>query len=724
MANLDKSAYFLTYNKGTGNLSGDTVVSLRKNFLGEEYFFQSSSDKITFDPPVLSDSYGLVNIEFLPLGSVVGISTINCTATADSDVLNFVIHLNIIDVSSPDIEYPEEDPFNPQSYETKYIIENINIAGDAIKLEILQAKGENPITPISVRGTITHAYADKKDLLQPLIASSLAIDLEANEDLALTDLYTEEESKYKVRLSRNDQIIFFGILKPDGIWEDWVSNRWQISMDAMDGLSILKDLSFVKDTGAPYSGEISQFDALKQCLHRIGFDLPINISIDLPIYEGFIDTDTVLKSVLMNADRFYQDAEKDNIMDCEEVLKSVLEIYSATIIQMNGEWWIYRTLDVKDTMNFYRYEANAKTDIIWNAAVEIGSHIDDYEIFHANANQKKSITPSTQAFRVNYKYGTVKELYVNKNLELGTGIYCEGWFINGLDGRVQRGYNGRGVKVTNDVTGDVIFISNMYPIRVTESDRIIVKFTFYNNYSGSTDTLLKYSFSTANFILSENGWIAKSGNENTKISKNYGRKPTSIEETFNIPSIPEDDELLITLWITKIDVSIPLYPFYVLGIEITPNSSSNYKGEFHTAQRLTRISSVTKADKTVAVGDSLSDIYYGTLYKDTGEPTEKWTRIGDTTGKPILQIMAEDALRIAPRPMYFFEGNIRGYVPYLSNVLINNVPGKYQISKYSYDAQTDINNTNFREYSTDEIADFRYEFNYDYGATTKVLVVP
>src|SRR5690606_19639971 len=124
-----------------------------------------------------------------------------------------------------------------------------------------------------------------------------------------------------------------------------------------------------------------------------------------------------------------------------------------------------------------------------------------------------------------------------------------------------------------------------------------------------------------------------------------------------------------------------------------PAEGSNIKGEFHTAQRLTRISSVTKADKTVSVGDSLSDIYYGTLYKANGDPTEFW----NGTTKPLLQLMVEDALKIAPRPMYFFEGDVFGYYPYLVNVLINNVQGKYQVSKYSFDTRKNVNKANFSE---------------------------
>ncbi len=620
----------------------------------------------------------------------------------------------------------------------KYWLTYKGIEGDTYLLEILDSNFEGQKTEI--HGYVEHNYASRKDLMQSIISSSLDITLEADEDLTLQDLYTEEESKFKIRLKRNDQTIFYGILKPDGIWEDFVSNRWEISMDAMDGLSIIKELSFVKDDGTFYIGKITQFDAVKQCLKRIGYELPVNISADLPVYDGFTGSDSILKSVKMNADRFYQDAQKNNIMDCEAVLKSVLEPYNATVIQMNGEWWIYRPIDVKNQMNFYRYDGANKTDIIWNAGLEIGSHIDKFEIFHANANQKKSINPSTQAFRVNYKYGTVKSIAINPNIEISSGLTSEGWIINQSS---STGFspmpNNRGFFINKKVEPPFYLelIRSNQNIELIKDDIIDVIFKFSNKdlkllYPFFRLSLgISFQFITNNFILNQDGWVDIIGNESAKILKTYSRSNINITQTFNLPPFPEDGDLEIIVYVDYLrngafDPFIPPPPvleFY--SIDVIPNSNSNYKGEFHTAQRSTRISSVTKNDKTVSVGDSVSDIYLGTLYKENEDPTEFWRREGITETKSLLRIMVEDTLRISPRPMYLFEGDIYGYFPYLANVLINNVPGKYQVSKYSFDTKKNINRTNFKEFDNASLiqdTDFRYEFEYDYGNETRVTI--
>ena len=246
--------------------------------------------------------------------------------------------INLITTSTPE---------NP-----KYRIEYQSIEGDSLRVDIWDKDYTGEI--IEIKGKARHAYSERKDIFQPVIPSTLGITFEADKDLDLAGLYSENERQFTVYLYRNDQIIFLGYLLPDDTWDSFVSERRDIFMDAMDGLSILKNLSFVTDEGDKYKGEIAQFTVVRQCLRRIGYELPINISNTLPTYAGFTGTETVLRSVLINADRFHQDDRKRDLMDCDEVLKSILEPYNATVIQMHGEWWIYRTIDVKGEMTFYR----------------------------------------------------------------------------------------------------------------------------------------------------------------------------------------------------------------------------------------------------------------------------------------------------------------------------------------------------------------------------------
>ena len=423
-------------------------------------------------------------------------------------------------------------------------------------------------------------------------------------------------------------------------------------------------------------------------------------------------------------------------MDCEKVLKSVLEIYSAAIIQMNGEWWIYRPIDVKDSMLFHRYENGARTTVTWDAAMPIGSHIDQFNIFHVNANLRKSINPSTQAFRVHYKYGSVRSIGINSHIEFDASGNAEGWSINWFDGRVLRD-GARGLKVIDAVyEPGITWVYNTQDINVSYGDNIKIIVSLYTARGRMVynpdkpyyvePTVLTYSFETYNFALTENGWQPK-GTPAQRIRADYGISEREVVHTFELDNIPERADLLITIRIERVNPVSQDKGLYLKSIEVVPDAVDNRKGEYHTAQRTTRVSSVTKEDKTVSNGDSISDVFYGTLYKSDGEYTELWSRAAEEEGKPILAMMVEDALRIAPRPMYFFEGDIYGYFPFLSHIVMNNITGRYQPAKYSFDTRHNIAEFNFKEFDNVKLIEgpeYSYTKEIDYGQETKVVINP
>lgn len=614
----------------------------------------------------------------------------------------------------------------------KYFLEYDNIENTISRLEIWE-KGYL-LDPIEVHGKVLLNYAERKDLLQALIPLSLDITLEADEDLTLQDLYTESENQFKAKLFIDGQLVFFGNLIPDGLFEDWVNDKWELtSLSAIDGLSILKDLSFVTDSGGFYNGKITQFEALKQCLHRIGYDLPINVSNDLPTYLGFADTDSILHNVKMNADRFYQDAQKNNIMDCEEVLKSILEPYNATIFQMNGEWWIVRALDFKPVMTFKKYDGLVKSDVTWNSEYFIGSQIDNYEIHHINANQKKSVNPSAQAFRVNYKYGLTKGLNSNPDFiqNPGGSLNINGWeILTPSSGTISPYSGGLGIVYNNSEDS---YYTDLFrldeEINFTTDNSVVVDVNLFANVIEPNGALsLFFWIKTDNYVYDfYRGWVL---NADADLGVASYSSPIDKTGSYNISGqfgqMPENSRIYVKIGVRGSTFPPKGWPHSLIikNVTIRPSENANYKGEFHTAQRSTRISSVTKNDKTVSVGDSLSDIYLGTLYKADGQPTELWNRSGLTDNKGLLRLMVEDTLRISPRPMLYFEGDIFGYIPYMALITINNLSGKYQVSRYSYSSVSGINRTAFKEFSTDLLApeDYRYEFEYDFGSETKVTI--
>lgn len=687
-----------------GNIS-DARVHLKANHNNDTYTFDTGSANIGFNPGSSDDTEieSVLEMYFPP--SAPGVYAFDCMASSAFEDLPFTVEITVVDGT-----LPPPTPTDPSTY-PKYVVEYPNFESDEFRLEIWQ-KGFTGTEPTFVRGNANHHYTDRKDLTQAIIASTLDITLEADENLTLSDLYTEDERDYSVKFFRNSQLIFQGFLKPDGIWEDFTSDKWELTLDAIDGLSMLKNLSFVKDNAAFFYGKISQYDCVYFALKRIGYTLPINISADLPVYTGFTDTETILRSVMINTERFYQ--EEGKVMDCESVLSSVLDIYNATIIQMHGEWWIYRTVDVKNSMPFIKYEGMAPgVAFTWSPLKTLGSHIDEYTTLHCGANQRKSVDASLQAFRVNYKYGTAKSIITNSELKLGYGLSSDGWTIQSHGGKIQRSPTGYGIRaVTALVAGEEIIRTNQ-TIPVFIDDKIDVVTRYIKANLSLYPHRIQYKIETNSYILSPTGWVNKVANPGARVEFLFVRGDMWVTHTINLPPILEDGSLNITLY----GYVQPL--FYIESIDVIP-AASNIKGEFHTGERKTRKSSVSKPDRVVYNGDSESNLFTGTLYKATSDPTTTWHRIGVTEEKPLLQLLVEDTLRLRPRPMIFFEGDINGYYPFLTMFTINNVPGKYQVGKYSYITTSAVNKSNLREFETDEMDDYNYRLELDYGNATKV----
>ncbi|HAY3545189.1 TPA: hypothetical protein JRX92_003596, partial [Elizabethkingia anophelis] len=116
-------------------------------------------------------------------------------------------------------------------------------------------------------------------------------------------------------------------------------------------------------------------------------------------------------------------------MSCEEVLKSVLSLFSATVFQNNGEWFIIRIPSIDTEISgIRRYVSgiyNNTYDL--NLSTRIGSDINGYYPHHINANQRQTILPSIQTFRVKLQFGTLKGILNNPTLINNGSLPLEYW---------------------------------------------------------------------------------------------------------------------------------------------------------------------------------------------------------------------------------------------------------------------------------------------------------
>jgi hypothetical protein len=580
-------------------------------------------------------------------------------------------------------------------------------------------------------GTITINKSTVDSILEPIRGTGLNISLEANQSLTFDEFLLSDEFTYKTELLKNDYIIYEGYIKPDGVQQSFVADFWYINIESTDGLGALKDLSFVKPNGLQYTGKLSFYEIIEACLKRTRLTLDINTSIALE-YNGYTGTN-ILKDVYLNSSRFIKESNDVIIMDCNEVLTSVLNLLSAVITQQDGQWWIFRPNDLQAT-GFTEF-INQTTDEVFNYNFNavLGSQINNFYPHHCGANQQIEVKGAISAYRLNYQYGFLGGIVANSTFIHSPEMVFNAWTTNpslptDFASIINNPNDGLelSVKELNPVFPLNILTSD--PITVFQDDvlNLIIKTSTIKN-GGTYDTgrvrfFFKISTSDGYYLNQSNQWSTSNSNIFFEVDsfKNSERFYTN---EITLPPIIADSEITILIICPVLfassfeDVTTTVK---YSEIQIIDNQTNNKKiiGEFHTVTRLLPPSSITKENQKVFNGDG-DRILIGSIYKDDLTTlTTTWTRKNKFETLPLLGISAMDDLRIQSRPVKIFSGDIFGYMPYLSVIKIDGIVGIFMFTEWSYNLNTNIVSQKLMQFYNDDLADISYEVTPDYGNST------
>ena len=727
----------LTYNYFNDTTIGDNMVMVS---------FTEGHNPIFDTFTVMGDSLFIFyidldnfTIELDPtlIPTVAGDYSYTVTVTGVENPISTELSINLKVIDS-DVTPPSDF-----EYKSKYFIER---ELEDYRLDIYELVSPlSVLIPKEINGTVDWSRQNKTDFFEPIIASYLKLNLEDGQDIGLNELYSEDEKQFKVELRKGGNVVFIGFIKPDGIWEDYVSDRWMLQINCIDGLSTLKNISFSNANGVIFTGKRSILSVAIDCLNKTGLSLPININCKV-FYEGFDLFQDILDNTVINTERYFQNP--DSPMDCETVLKSLLNIFNCSLLQQDGEWWINRNIDLTTETLFSRYiDGLFDSNFEYYPNKTIGSQIDNFENFHCNKNQKKSIGASVQAFKISYEYGPANSVFRNPELKLsGSGLSIDGWSVVDVDGKVSRNDSGYGIQArTVDFNSSIpamLTLNQSIDIQVGATFELSIDFkNDSTTFDDASSFGLRFGVAVGDMWLQESGewsttpssiYIANSNGYfvtigGTQFSVFDGKGVANYTASIKAPksgllqiiiyrdSPPESSQVVLNEGI-----------FSITRIKLSGTNNGDIKGIDYIAQRTKVTSTVTKADKTVYNGDSVSDLFVGTIYKDDGDtPTEKWYRFGRTESKELLSINAEDNLRLSPRPMIIFEGDVYGYIPYLSVVSINNFDNKkFQFLNWSYSLDKNIMKTSLKEYSDTyfDDGDFRIDVKFNGGDPTKTTL--
>ena len=585
-----------------------------------------------------------------------------------------------------------------------------------------------------VYGNLATNKANTKDTLEVIRGGGLTINLEANLDLTFEDFYSENERTFLVKYFRDGDLEFIGWLSPEGLFQSYVEDKWIISLDCTDGLGFLKNLSYVENNGLPYSGKQSVLEIIVNCLKRTNIEQNINTYTDLR-YIGQNATSNTFAETYINVDRFIKD-DNETIMNCDEVLRSIFDLFACCITQYKGEWFIYKPNKLKDaysTLPYYGYDYNGNaltpaTKQI-NFAFDLGSQINNYYPHHINGNQQISIDSGIGAYRINYKYGLVKSFFSNTLLENVGGVIDE-WNINDVNN----------IEFPNDNLG---FILDLIPFAsptpsttlVVTSDSFnfaqdnILRFNISYNFYGQGSSAKTIADIYCKVILTNGVNTYYLDNDKTWNNSDtfITREISSQLSNFLIQSnkMPINGSVSVEIYRPiKLNTQGTVSKVFIKSCGFSPINTDldDIKGENHTFQFNTSdISTKIEDTKEVFNGDNPSDVYIGTIYEsDETTPTENWRRTINTREIPLLRYAGEERMAMYSKPLRVFTGDVFGYVDYLSVITIDGFPNvRFMAIEHKYDALANITSLKLKEILNDaggvDYTDIDYTLTYDYG---------
>lgn len=580
------------------------------------------------------------------------------------------------------------------------------------------------------------------DKLHPMIGSQATLNLIATVDFALQSLYTENDRQFLVISYRNNSVVWRGFALPDNCREPFTFTPYPVSISCVDGLGLLKNLSFVQETGDIWLGKQSFLEVIYNCLNRLQIpDMVLNTCVN--VYEITMsqgDNFDPLAQAYVNVERYFED-DGFTPMNCEEVLKSVLEEWKATILQSEGQWWIFRRNEValSGTLAFRRYVDGQRgydtPSVNKNIDVLLGGESEGVilaPLFHINTDQETMIDRSYKNASISYKYGFVTSLAViNPNFVGWDGVNFPDWTkSSGFLPLSEDPLGGAKIGNMSASPGPYEYIENATPVSINAGDQIVFSMNFYNYISDGPRARVKLDngVDPDRYLSLAGTWeLSEAFIDDVSLQYYDGSVSVSSEVA------PISGDLTIRLYEAREDLIPPSTDLFITyrNVSLAPVVNPDAViGEIHVATQAKDFTFVPDT-QNVFNGDNLSEQYVGGIYRaDETTLTTLWFRRGIAESilalpyaatKPFLRIAVEETTRMYAFPMRRYEGSVFGFFNPLSRFTINLLEGYFMPLSWTWDTQANINKVTLGRVINDEIEQ-EYTLTADYGDTTKVTI--
>ena len=582
----------------------------------------------------------------------------------------------------------------------------------------------------NIAGSCSIKRPRPKSLMETIRGSELDIRFIVDENTTplIKEIANEGGDKvYKVVLLENGNTIWEGFLKPDGIQESYVFDRYELKLSAIDGLGYLETTTYLDVNGNAYFGNENEMTILSRCLKLTGIDVDswlYDFNLYYSVDENANPTlaQPALSTTSVNQDRFKNDDNKETTFTCKKVVDGILKKYGAMMFYYRNEFHILKIRTYYNNnilINRRKYESDG-TFIIqesYDKLTNLGSQVKGFNPHHAGANQLINYKGSLGAYKMYYEYGFVASIIDNDNIIFNSSspVDIDNWtvlnsnftqFVTDEEG-IRALYLAESgwpvllsfVQLWPQMTQMIGSITSAQQ-DVVAGESLILEVTgevsFRRGRIGAWIFVI-LDTSSDTWFLSEEGWTTSVDVIKLLEISNTNRRGLvgNFNSEINIPGVPDDGRIRVILnrpfeQAVSFIVTLPQLR-YIKYTSVTINGSTNtgIKGISFTGTRVDKPTAIVELEDKIYVGDNDSDIYIGAIEDSANENTVIWSRSANgvivAPYYPLLELTVRDRLEIQLGNQIEFTGDVYGYLPYLGMLRIDNFDETFMMGQWNWD---------------------------------------
>lgn len=266
------------------------------------------------------------------------------------------------------------------TYNTKYQIPFADNKGNIYRIELRQKDYIGAITELKGQSTVLEYIFPQTQKYEALKSVGADINVIAQTDRQLLDLYTADYKEWIVVIVKNNVVDFLGYVEPE-LYEQSLrtANNYPVSIVVNNGINILEREKYLKPDETQYRGLSNKFKVLTHVIEKITVDLPISqlfISSQIRVNSSTGSVDhCVLEELVVNEDNYID--EDENPFDCKKVLQAILSPLNLSLFILGDSIWVVSQaeLGISGPLNVYKYYISGANGQVSTVSAGIEQHV-------------------------------------------------------------------------------------------------------------------------------------------------------------------------------------------------------------------------------------------------------------------------------------------------------------------------------------------------------------